>query len=59
VKDDYPLLYPTTGNANLGYNDKNTTQNFVLNYDWTISPSLMRPERLQNILCDGGNLTYP
>ncbi|GLH69697.1 membrane protein [Geothrix rubra] len=40
LKDDYPLLYPTTGNANLGYNDKNTTQNFVLNYDWTISPSL-------------------
>jgi len=40
TKDDFPLNYPTTGNANLGYNDKNTVQNFGLNYDWTISPSL-------------------
>ena len=40
TKDDYPTSYPTTGNANLGYNQKDTTQNFVLNYDWTINPSL-------------------
>ncbi len=40
TKDDYPTLYPVTGNANLGYKDKNTVQNFSLNYDWTISPSL-------------------
>jgi len=40
TKDDFALNYPTTGNANLGYQDKNTVQNFGLNYDWTISPSL-------------------
>jgi len=40
TKDDYPDLRPTTGNAQLGYNQKDTTQNFVINYDWTISPSL-------------------
>jgi hypothetical protein len=39
-KDDYPLAYPTTGNANIGFNQKDTTQNFVVNYDWTINPSL-------------------
>lgn len=46
TKDDYPTRYPTTGNANLGYNDKNTVQNFVLNYDWTISPSLFFSAKL-------------
>ncbi|HEX9011465.1 MAG TPA: TonB-dependent receptor [Holophagaceae bacterium] len=46
AKDDYPLLYPTTGNANLGYNEKNDTQNFVINYDWTISPSLFFSAKL-------------
>ncbi|WP_306590586.1 TonB-dependent receptor [Geothrix sp. 21YS21S-4] len=40
TKDDYPTRYPVTGNGNLGYNDKSTVQNFVINYDWTISPSL-------------------
>jgi len=40
VKDDYPLAYPTTGNANIGFNQKDNTQNFVVNYDWTINPSL-------------------
>ncbi len=40
-KDDFPNQYPgTLGNAQLGYNRKNTVQNFVINYDWNISPSL-------------------
>ncbi len=45
-KDDFPTLYPTTGNASNGYNDKDTTQNFVLNYDWTINPSLFLSAKL-------------
>lgn len=41
TKDDFPKQYPgTLGNAQLGYNGKLTVQNFVLNYDWNISPSL-------------------
>lgn len=40
-KDDFPNQYPgTLGNAQLGRNRKDTVQNFVLNYDWNISPSL-------------------
>lgn len=46
TKDDFPTRYPTTGNASLGYNDKSTVQNFVLNYDWTISPSLFFSAKL-------------
>ncbi len=46
AKDDYPNLRPTTGNGQLGYNDKNTTQNFVINYDWTINPSLFLSAKL-------------
>jgi hypothetical protein len=41
TKDDFPNQYPgTLGNAQLGYNAKLTVQNFVLNYDWNINPSL-------------------
>ena len=41
TKDDFPKQYPgTLGNAQLGYNAKQTVQNLVANYDWTISPSL-------------------
>jgi hypothetical protein len=40
AKDEFPISYPTTGNRNSGYSEKNDTQNFVVNYDWTISPSL-------------------
>lgn len=48
AKDDWPNRYPSTtpGSAQLGYNDKNTTQNFVVNYDWTISPSLFFSAKL-------------
>jgi Carboxypeptidase regulatory-like domain len=40
-KDDWKTIYPTTGDANLGRNIKNKTLNLVLNYDWTITPSLL------------------
>lgn len=40
TKDDFPTRFPVTGNGNIGYNQKDTVQNFGLNYDWTISPSL-------------------
>ena len=40
-KENQPNAYPASlGNAQLGQNEKQTTQNLVLNYDWTISPSL-------------------
>lgn len=40
TKDDFPTRFPVTGNGNIGYTEKDTVQNFGLNYDWTISPSL-------------------
>jgi len=46
-KDDFPKAYPgTLGNAQLGYNQKFTVQNFVVNYDWTINPSLFLSAKL-------------
>jgi hypothetical protein len=46
-KDDFPQVYPgTLGDAKLGYNQKQTTQNFVINYDWTINPSLFLSAKL-------------
>ncbi|WP_243287303.1 TonB-dependent receptor [Geothrix terrae] len=47
TKDDFPNQYPgTLGNAQLGYNAKLDVQNFVLNYDWNISPSLFLSAKL-------------
>jgi hypothetical protein len=46
TKDDYPTRRPVTGDANTGYTDKNTVQNFVINYDWTISPALFFSAKL-------------
>lgn len=46
TKDDFPLAYPTSGNANIGFNRKDTVQNFGFNYDWTISPSLFFSAKL-------------
>ncbi|MBP1772926.1 MAG: TonB-dependent receptor [Holophagaceae bacterium] len=43
---DNPVAYPTTGNADFGVNIKNTTKNFVLNYDWTINPSMFLSAKL-------------
>ncbi len=46
-KDDFPNAYPASfGNAQLGSTIKNTVQNLVLNYDWTISPSLFLSAKL-------------
>ncbi|WP_243295110.1 TonB-dependent receptor [Geothrix mesophila] len=46
-KDDFPNQYPgTLGNAQLGRTRKDTVQNFVLNYDWNISPSLFLSAKL-------------
>ena len=46
-KDDFPNGLPgTLGNAQLGYNRKDTVQNFVLNYDWNINPSLFLSAKL-------------
>jgi hypothetical protein len=47
TKDDFPKLYPgTLGNAQLGYNRKDTVQNFVINYDWNINSSLFLSAKL-------------
>ena len=47
TKDDFPNQVPATlGDANLGYNQKQTVQNFVINYDWTINPSLFLSAKL-------------
>lgn len=47
TKDDFPVQYPgTLGDAKLGYNQKQTVQNFVVNYDWNISPSLFLSAKL-------------
>lgn len=47
TKDDFPNQYPgTLGDAQLGRNRKDTVQNFVLNYDWNISPSLFLSAKL-------------
>jgi len=46
-KDDFPKIFPgTLGSAQLGRNRKDTVQNFVLNYDWNISPSLFLSAKL-------------
>ncbi len=39
-EDKLPLAYPTNGTAQLGRTFKSDTDNFGLNYDWTISSSL-------------------
>lgn len=47
IKLDAPTIYPgTLGDAKLGTNTKLTTQNVVLNYDWSISPSLFLSAKL-------------
>ena len=47
TKDDQPTAYPLTlGDAALGTNQKLTVQNFVVNYDWTINPSLFLSAKL-------------
>jgi hypothetical protein len=46
-KDNQFIAYPATlGNASLGSLIKGTTQNLVINYDWTISPSLFLSAKL-------------
>lgn len=46
-KDDFPTAYPVSfGNAQVGSTIKNSVQNLVLNYDWTISPSLFLSAKL-------------
>lgn len=46
-KDDWPTACPgTLGDAELGRARKDTTQNFVINYDWTINPSLFLSAKL-------------
>ncbi|MCE1229641.1 MAG: carboxypeptidase regulatory-like domain-containing protein [Firmicutes bacterium] len=40
VKDELPIAYPTNGTAQLGRTGKYNTDNFGLNYDWTISSGM-------------------
>ncbi|MDP1830548.1 MAG: TonB-dependent receptor [Geothrix sp.] len=47
TKDNYPTIYPATlGTAQFGYDAKDTVRNLVLNYDWTITPSLFLSAKL-------------
>ena len=45
-KHDTPLARPLDGDANWGATAKSTTNNFALNYDWTLSPSLFLSMKL-------------
>jgi hypothetical protein len=45
-KHDTPQARPLDGDANWGATAKSTTNNFALNYDWTISPSLFLSAKL-------------
>jgi outer membrane receptor protein involved in Fe transport len=41
-----PVLYPTFGTGNLGFDSTNTIGNYNLSYDWSISPSLQLSAKL-------------
>ena len=45
-KHDTPQARPLDGDANWGAKVKSSTNNFALNYDWTISPSLFLSMKL-------------